>query len=296
MVERGAAARGAAARGPAGAQRRLRAVLDGAGYEVLPFGGTAEAVLAHVPRSVPLTVTASPSRGTDATLALTERLSAEGYRVAPHLSARMVPDAARLREVVERLRAAGTTSVFVVGGDAQHAGEFPDARSLLQALHELEHPFTDIGIAGYPEGHASLGRDVLERSLAQKAPLAHHVVTQVCFDAGAITAWAREVAALGVHLPVRVGVPGAVGREKLLRISAGIGVGESARFLRKQPGLLRRFFTPRGYDPGPVLAGLAGQFDAPGHHLAGLHVFTFNDVAGTEAWRQDALRRLDRHR
>ncbi|WP_432537618.1 methylenetetrahydrofolate reductase [Kineococcus arenarius] len=279
-----------------GVEHPLRRALAGAGYEVMPFAGTAEAVLEHVPRTVPLTVTASPSKGTGATLELTERLSAEGYRVAPHLSARMLRDEVELREVVERLRAAGTTSVFVVGGDAKDSGDFPDARSLLQALHETGHPFTDVGIAGYPEGHASLGVATLERSLTQKAPLVHHVVTQVCFDAGAIVAWARAVAALGVRLPVRVGVPGAVSREKLLRITAGIGVGESARFLRKQPGLLRRFFTPHGYDPGPVLDGLAGEFGAPGHHLAGLHVFTFNDVAGTEAWRQQALRRLDRYR
>ncbi|WP_337063463.1 methylenetetrahydrofolate reductase [Kineococcus sp. G2] len=274
----------------------LRRALESAGYEVLPFPGTAEAVLAHVPRTVPLTVTASPSRGTAATLELTERLTAEGYRVAPHLSARMLRDGAELREVVDRLRAAGTTSVFVVGGDARETGEFPDARSLLQALEAIGHPFGDVGIAGYPEGHASLDAAALERSLVQKAPLAHHVVTQVCFDPAVIASWAREVAALGVHLPVRVGVPGAVSREKLLRITAGIGVGESARFLRKQPGLLRRFFTRRGYDPGPVVEGLADEFGAPGHHVTGLHVFTFNDVAGTEAWRQDALRRLGRRR
>ncbi|MCI2240694.1 methylenetetrahydrofolate reductase [Paenibacillus sp. TRM 82003] len=278
------------------AQEPLRRALESAGYEVLPFPGTAEAVLAHVPRTVPLTVTASPSRGTAATLELTERLSAEGYRVAPHLSARMLRDEAELREVVDRLRVAGTTSVFVVGGDAQDAGEFPDALSLLRALHRVGHPFADVGVAGYPEGHASLATADLERSLVRKAPLAHHVVTQVCFDPAVIAAWAREVAALGVHLPVRVGVPGAVSREKLLRITAGIGVGESVRFLRKQPGLLRRFFARHGYDPGPVLAGLAGEFGAAAHHLAGLHVFTFNDVAGTEAWRQDALRRLDRRR
>ncbi|NAZ88330.1 5,10-methylenetetrahydrofolate reductase, partial [Kineococcus sp. T90] len=173
----------------------LRRALAGAGYEVLPFAGTAEAVLAHVPRTVPLTVTASTKRGTAATLALTERLSAEGYRVAPHLSARMLRDGAELREVVDRLRAAGTTSLFVVGGDAHGAGEFPDALALLRALGELDHPFTDVGVAGYPEGHASLGAAALERSLAEKAPLAHHVVTQICFDAAAIVAWARAVAA-----------------------------------------------------------------------------------------------------
>ena len=63
-------------------------------YEVLPLDGIEERVLAHVPREVKLTVTASPAKGLDVTLALSERLAAAGYAVVPHVSARMVRDGA----------------------------------------------------------------------------------------------------------------------------------------------------------------------------------------------------------
>ena len=59
-------------------------------YEVLPTASTEDKVLAHLPRDVTVTVTASPGKGLAATLDLTERLAGHGYTVVPHLAARMV--------------------------------------------------------------------------------------------------------------------------------------------------------------------------------------------------------------
>src|SRR5665647_2992962 len=89
------------------------------GYEVLPFKGTEENVVAHVPKTVRLTVTASPPKGIEATIALSERLSALGYQVSPHLSAKMIRDKVQLGEFIQRFNAAGIDSIFVIGGDAE---------------------------------------------------------------------------------------------------------------------------------------------------------------------------------
>ena len=53
-----------------------------------------------------------------------------------------------------------------------------------------------------------------------------------------------------------------------------------------------RFFVPGGYSPDKIIKGLAPHFGASDNNLAGLHVFTFNDLGPTEAWRQQSLRRL----
>ena len=68
-------------------------------YEVMPAAATEQAVLAWVPREVTVTVTASPVKGLEPTLALTERLAAHGYQVVPHLSARLVRDRAHLADI-----------------------------------------------------------------------------------------------------------------------------------------------------------------------------------------------------
>lgn len=214
-------------------------------YEVMPFRGTEQAVLTHVPTSVPLTITVTEAKGLDATLDLTERLHGHGYRVAPHLAARQFADASHVEDVVARLREVGVRSVFVIGGDAPRpAGAFPDAYTLLQTLEALGHPFAEVGVAGYPEGHAMLPRDAVDLALKQKAPLATYVITQICFNATTICAWAAEV-----ELGVYVGLPGPVNRQKLARITSNIGLGQSARFVRKQNGLLWRLLAPRGYRP-----------------------------------------------
>jgi methylenetetrahydrofolate reductase (NADPH) len=51
-------------------------------YEVIPLDGTEEAVVEHVPKSIGLTVTASPAKGLGATIDLAGRLARHGYRVA----------------------------------------------------------------------------------------------------------------------------------------------------------------------------------------------------------------------
>lgn len=275
------------------ARAGLRAAYQALGYEVIPFKHTEEAVLAHVPRDVRLTVTASPAKGQDATIDLAVKLAGHGYAVAPHLSARQVCDRAHLADIAARCREAGISDVFVIGGDpAGTRSRFQDAHGLLAALHELGPGFTGIGIAGHPEGHPTVSDERLFQALRDKAPMATHIKTQIVFDPQAILNWARELRHRRIDLPVRVGVPGAVHRQKLLRVSGGLGIGESARFLRKQQSLFWRFFLPGGYSPIKLIEGLAPHIGKPDNAIGGFHVFTFNDLEPTERWRQRMLQGL----
>ena len=276
-----------------GTRASLKKVFSTMGYEVIPFKKTEQAVLDCVPKDVPLTVTASPAKGQDATVDLAVKLAGHGYTVAPHLSAQQVRDRAHLADIVARCREAGLTDVFVIGGDPTDTPtEFQHAHDLLVALHELDHPFTEIGIGGHPEGHPSVSEDVLFQALKDKADLATHIKTQIVFDPKVILTWARELKRRGIDLPVHVGVPGAVHRQKLLRVSGGLGIGESAKFLKKQQTLLWRFFVPGGYSPDKIIRGLAPHIGAPDNRIEGFHIFTFNDLGPTEAWRRRTLENL----
>jgi methylenetetrahydrofolate reductase (NADPH) len=271
----------------------MKKVFQTMGYEVIPFKKTEQAVLSCVPKEVPLTVTASPAKGQDATVDLAVRLAGHGYSVAPHLSAQQVRDRAHLAEIVRRCRDAGITDIFVIGGDPTDTPtEFKHAHDLLVALHELEHGFTEIGIGGHPEGHPSVPDEVLFQALKEKADLATHITTQIVFDPTVILNWARALKRHGIDLPVHVGVPGAVHRQKLLRVSGGLGIGESARFLKKQQNLLWRFFVPGGYSPDKIIKQLVPHIGEADNALAGFHIFTFNDLGPTEKWRQRSLQNL----
>lgn len=259
-------------------------------FEVLPLDGVEAEVVARVPRDVTLTVTASPTRGLEPTLELTERLVGHGYRVVPHLSARLVESEAQVAAIVGRLAGLGVRDVFVVAGDPEEPhGPFEGAAPFLDALSAHGHPFTEIGIAGYPESHPLIDDETAIAAMFEKARHATYISSQACFDAAVIARWIESVWARGTRLPVYVGVPGVVPRAKLLRVSARIGIGDSLRFLRKNTSFASRFLHG-GFSPDPLIDGLRHLVADPERKLAGFHVFTFNDLADTEEWRQRRLR------
>jgi methylenetetrahydrofolate reductase (NADPH) len=95
--------------------------------------------------------------------------------------------------------------------------------------------------------------------------------------------------ARGITLPLLVGLPGPIDRTKLLGMATKIGVGESTKFLAKNRGMFARIAAPGGYDPLRFLGKAAAVLGDPAMAVPGLHVFTFNQVAETEAWRNEQL-------
>lgn len=255
-------------------------------YEVIPLAGIEERVEAVVPRETKITVTVSPTRGLDPTLALVESLAGAGYDVVPHLAARSIRSDEHLGEVLDRLTAVGTRDIFVIGGDAhQPAGPHRDALSLLRAIHEHGRTFPEIGIAGYPQGHPAIDSAALATAVREKVPLVTYVSTQMCFDGRDTAAWINATRAAGIDLPIWIGIPGVVKPAKLLRISTRIGLGESTRFLRKNAGRVARILRPGAYRPDKLIRSLEPTIVDPAAGVAGFHVFTFNEVEATEAWR-----------
>jgi len=270
----------------------VRVALESARYEVLPTAKIEDAVLASVPKSVTLTVTASPAKGIEPTLATAERFVRHGYRVVPHLAARMISGQGELGEIVSRLTAAGVNDVFCPAGDADPpAGEYAGSLPMLEHLTELGRPFEHVGITGYPESHPSIEDDITIQSMWDKRLHSTYVVSNLCFDPDAIRMWLQRMRNRGVDLPVLIGLPGPIERAKLLAMSTKIGVGQSVKFLTSHVGTFARIAAPGGYSPERFLQRSGGYLSDPAMKVQGLHLFTFNQVAETEAWRRNLLSR-----
>lgn len=267
-------------------------LLENARYEVLPTASTEDKVLEHLSRDRTVTVTASPSKGLEATFDLAERLAGHGYVVVPHVAARMVSGPAELTEIVDRLRGKGITRVFVPGGDAEPAGGYPDALALLEDLAAMGSPFAHVGITGYPESHPTIHDDLTVQSMWDKRRYATHIVSNLTFDPAVVRDWVRRLRARGVAMPLLLGIPGPVDRTKLLGMATKIGVGESTKFLAKNKGLFARLAAPGGFTGESFLEKCAPALGEDGALVEGLHVFTFNQIAETEAWRIGMLERL----
>lgn len=268
----------------------VRATLESARYEVLPTAKIEAAVVDSVPSTVTLTVTASPAKGIESTLAMTERFVGHGYTVVPHLAARMISGKSELSEIVARLTGLGVTNVFCPAGDADPpAGEYAGSLAMLQHLTELGRPFDQVGITGYPESHPSIEDDIVIQSMWDKRAHSTYVVSNLCFDPDAVRVWLQRLRKRGIELPVLIGLPGPIERTKLLAMSTKIGVGQSVKFLKSHVGTFARIAAPGGYSPEKFLQRSAGYLGDPALSVGGLHLYTFNQVAETEAWRQDLL-------
>jgi len=270
----------------------VQGALKSARYEVLPTAKIEQSVVDNVPPDVTVTVTASPTKGIGATLDLAERLIGHGYQVVPHLAARMISGPTELEEIVARLRGLDVTNVFCPAGDADPpAGEYTGSVALLEHLTAMGRPFAEVGITGYPESHPAIEDDITIQSMWDKRAHATYVVSNLCFDADTIATWLKRMRKRGIELPVLIGLPGPVERTKLLTMASKIGVGQSVRFLKSHASAFARIAAPGGFSPERFLLRAAPALGDPKLKVAGLHLFTFNQVAETETWRQDLLSR-----
>jgi methylenetetrahydrofolate reductase (NADH) len=268
----------------------IRRVLQNPIFELIPLKNVLDQAK-FLPDGATVSVTASPAKGMEATLDLSEQLQDMGFDVVPHLSARLISDRAHLERMLGRLDTLDVTQVFVVGGDGDEPGEFYDGLSLLVAMNDIGHDMT-VGVAGYPEGHAFIPDAALGRALSDKQRYAASMTTQMCFSGDVIAGWIPQQRADEIRLPVILGIPGVANGLRLLKISARIGVGDSIRFLRKNVSTAARFVKPGNSNPAELLESLGRRLDDPLMNIEGVHIYTFNSCDTTEAWRQQYLDEL----
>jgi len=258
-------------------------------FELIPLKNVHEQAAA-LPSGATVSVTASPAKGIEATVELAIELEATGLRAIPHLSARMIRDRAHLATLLSRMADAGIDRAFVVGGDADEPGEYLDGLSLLRAMADLGRLPKDVGCPCYPQGHPDIPTPALEQALRDKAPLVRYMTTQLCFDPKAIGTFIADRRAEGIDLPVKLGIPGVAEVPKLMSISARIGVKDASKFVLKNVRFVGQLLKSGGiYKPTALIKGVKPLIDDPAAGIVGFHVYTFNNVPATEAWRRKAL-------
>lgn len=261
-------------------------------FELVPIKSLGAAVEA-LPARAEVSVTCSPSKGIAETQRITVDLLAQGFSPIPHISARMVRDRDHTAELASWARDLDLAKVLVVGGDSQEPGGYPGAVEFLADFLECDPGIDTIGVTAYPDGHAFLPAEKMRWALHEKqrmladAGVGGYCSTQMCFDPNAIAKWLRCEREAGLTLPVHLGIAGVVDKAKLLTMGARLGIGDSLKYLRKNMGAVIKLMTSVSYDPNDLLVPLSSDMVDMG--VEGLHVFTFNQVAATNAWRQKVL-------
>jgi methylenetetrahydrofolate reductase (NADPH) len=278
------------------ANDRQTQLLSSARLELIPMKSV-DGQLHYLPEHAALSVTCSPVKGLTATLDLTSRLLDLGHDAVPHLSARLVEDRAHVMRLASWIRQHRLCEVFLIAGDApEPVGAYDSVVPFLRDLLDADPGLTRIGVTAYPDGHALIERPVLSAALHAKqdllaeAGIAGYATTQMCFDSGLWRSWAEAERKAGLRLPLHLGLPGAIDRTKLLSMGMRLGIGASMRYVKKNRGALGRLFSPTRYDPAKLLVPMSRHAGELG--IEGLHIFTFNNVEATEAWRRRQTVRL----
>jgi methylenetetrahydrofolate reductase (NADPH) len=201
-----------------------------------------------------------------------------GLDPIPHVPARFILDAADLQSRVSALTGeAGVTSMLVLGGGAPTPiGKYDAALQLLQ---------TDV-IHGEPMLLKALGE---KQAYLKANGLSGFIATQFLFEAAPVAYWATTLRDNGIDLPIHVGIPGPATIKTLVKYAAMCGVGNSARFIRKQALNITKLLTVN--TPDEFIDQLAIlHLDRPDLGIASPHLYPFGGFDKMFDWLTPRLK------
>jgi methylenetetrahydrofolate reductase (NADPH) len=273
--------------------QRLSIEITGKQIEKLPV------LMANLPPATKVFIALIDPADVAAQLHAATELRKAGFEPVPHVPARFIRDADDLKARISALTGqAKVTEMLVLGGGAPTpVGKFDAALQLLETGVFQAHGVKRIGIAGHPEGNPDItkihGEAMLLQALQLKqAYLKQHgiegfIATQFLFEAGPVAEWAKSLRAAGIELPVHVGVPGPATIKTLVKYAAMCGVGNSARFIRKQAMNITKLLTVN--TPDDFMAGLADlHVNHPNLKIAGPHLYPFGGFDKLFDWLNGA--------
>jgi methylenetetrahydrofolate reductase (NADPH) len=214
----------------------------------------------------------------------------------PHIAARRVASRSEAQAFVTRAtRLAGVTRMLLIGGDVpQPVGPYADAAALLREDFFADQGLTQVGLPGYPEGHAHIPPERLAAAMDEKLALAlghglvPYVVTQFCFAPSRIVEYCADLARRAPNVPVYVGLAGPSNPVALLRFAQRCGVSASLRALQAEGMRAVRLVTH--VDPTDQLMSLAHHLHSgSASNVVGVHLYSFGGVARTARWMNERI-------
>ncbi|WP_243627691.1 methylenetetrahydrofolate reductase [Rhodovulum sp. BSW8] len=228
-------------------------------------------------------------------VATARRLTDEGFAPMPHFAARSIPDIATLSDWIARYagEAGVTRGLILAGGISEPRGDLHSSMQLLETGLFDKAGFTDLHVAGHPEGSRDIDPDGSDRNMmaalgwkqafAARTDAQMAIVTQFAFDARPVTAWARRVRAQGVDLPIHIGVAGPAKLQTLVKYSIACGIGPSLAVLQRRARDVSKLVLP--FTPDAFLSDLAAAAARdPDFPIQNVHFFPLGGIATNTRW------------
>lgn len=291
---------------PSGAslKQTLRDFVAAGSTEVTPNDEKFLGEMARIlPPGYPVYVANTPKTSPDDVVRVALRIQELGLTASPHVIARRVVDATRLRDRLRALAAGGVQQLLLVAGDVAIPNPaFTSTIELLDSGVVADAGIRRVGVAGHPEGHPVVPEDVIWEALERKQAIARatgltmHIATQFGFDTRSLTTWEQGLDARGIALPVHAGVAGPTPFTRLLKYAVHCGVGASLKAVSGNPVSFGRLPHLVTRADEMLLGVLRAKQLNPVSRIFAPHFFAFGGVLETARWLRaviDGLFELD---
>lgn len=231
----------------------------------------------------------------DDMVATAKRLARDGFPVMPHIPARSIENRAALEDLLARYRQEADVrqALLLAGGNSLPRGSLTSSLDLIESGLFDQMGFTDLHVAGHPEGNRDIDRDgsntgvdaalMTKQAYANRTDARIAITTQFAFDADSVTRWAERIAAMGITLPVHVGLAGPAKLQTLIKYAISCGVGPSLKVLQKRALDVTRLLVP--YEPTDLLAQLERyRASHPESLIRRAHLFPLGGIEAAVDW------------
>ena len=139
------------------------------------------------------------------------RLRDEDFQVMPHFPARIIKDKATLADWIDRYtsEAGGKQALLLAGGVDEPSGDFESSMQLLETELFDKFGFTDLNVAGHPEGNKDIDLDNTSKNVdmalewkqkfSERTNASMGITTQFAFESKPIFEWANRIQASGIN-------------------------------------------------------------------------------------------------
>lgn len=280
----------------ASADSPISAAVNGYSIEVMPrTAAKIDSFKDLLPHRTRVYIACIDGTSWDDMVSTARRIRSEGFPVMPHFPARMLRNRLELKRLLKRYREEADVrqALLLAGGLPRPKGEFDNSMQLLETGLFEKAGFTDLHVAGHPEGNKDIDPDGsftntddalrFKQNYSCRTDARMAIVTQFAFETEPIIAWARRIRDFGVTLPIHFGAAGPARLQTLLRFALDCGVGNSVRVLQRRARDVRKLLQP--IEPDDFVRGLSvAKLTHPELGIDSIHMYPLGGIRASIEW------------
>ena len=219
-----------------------------------------------------------------------KKIKEEGLIPIPHLPARTIENYKSLEKYMGNLAEEyGVKNILIIGGSGNQKGNISSSVEILKTGLIDKFKFTNVGLAGHPDGNPDITKIELDKAIIEKNKIAEntnaklYIVTQFFFNVSSFIDWENHLKSLNNKLEIHAGIPGPANLKTLIGFAKSCGVGNSIKFLTKQAFNVTKIATTNV--PDKLIYDLSSYKSLNSDsNLKKIHFYPFGGMKRTSGW------------